>query len=369
MYEPGQPNEKGGSLRETGCPTTLITEEAHHVSALSGPGKKHSWNDLLLDVSDWSASYSQDEEEDLPATEPTPDPYLHPKSAHFDMMDLALTSANSARPVDYRWQIADQLAAGKVSPCSYADDRDEWIEKAVDYLQALHRCKSGAERDQLAQQMPHLHAAYQLHQSCPDKLTRKLERSILEARLLAGQTVEETARACQLPVEMVHLYERLFFAVVGKRENWIYLMIEAIGKKCWFGLSEEDSDVIMKKLALVKGPYMVDLLARYYTTEWVVPEKLESLTREQLEELAFLVGTKAMIQSMVVPFRKSHQSTRLTRLEMEILALLESWPEQQAAAQAQADDQLIQAAGKSALEEAASTSRETEAVADRLQVA
>lgn len=236
---------------------------------------------------------------------------------------LSLTSANTARPPDFRWRIAEAIVSGTASRRIFKNELDDYVTRAIAYLTQLQQCRNDADRDQLAHRNPHLSAAHQLRKS-----QDKLARGIVEARLLAGSGVEDVAAACKHPLEMIEVYERLFFSVVGKRDQWLYLMVHAIGPKCFYGVTEDDVDVILKKMGLLKGPLMVDLLVRYFTSSGNVPAKLEGLSRVQLEELASLVGAKALVLSMTVPFVKSHRVTRLLHLEREIRTLLQSWPDQ-----------------------------------------
>jgi len=232
---------------------------------------------------------------------------------------ILLSPDFSARPVDARWQrIMDLADRGEQATHQY-DDR--WVGMGLAYVHRLQACVTDADRERLAREMSHIHAAHQLH-----KTSNKLARGIVEARLLAGQTVEDTAVACGLAPDTVQAYERLFFAVVGLREHWAYLMCEAIGEKGWYGLKEEDVDVILKRLGLLRGPLMVDQMVHYYTTPWKVPEQLDELTRDQVDELAFRLQTRTLILAMVLPCDQCHRAVRLYSLVQELRSMFGAGP-------------------------------------------
>jgi hypothetical protein len=234
---------------------------------------------------------------------------------------VGLMSANPARPVDARWQIALAIASGISHRRDFRDDLDQGVLQALRYLKAQQTCLTDADQERLPSDLAAIHAAYQLNQS-PDKLTR----GIVEARLLAGQSVEETAAACNLQPEIVQVYERLFFAVVAKRQFWAHMMCAAIGEKCWYGLTEADTDIILKRGGLLGGPRMVDRLVRYYSGGWSVPDTLEGLTKGQLEELHEMLFIRCGILCLVLPALKCHRALQLYLLLHELKTVISSWP-------------------------------------------
>jgi hypothetical protein len=241
------------------------------------------------------------------------------------LVRLASTWPN--RPVDARWQIASMIVNGIASRRAFRRVYDEEIAHAVKYLKSLKACQTDADRDRLRQKMPRLHQAHFIHES-PDKLLR----GILEGRLLAGQSIEETAMACNLPLETVRLYEALFFAVVGINRRHT-LMTLAIGEKCWHGLLEEDVDVILKRFGLECGLTMLEEAIRYYASPWRIPERLGTLTKTELVELKTMISVKALIQAWVLPFEKFHRVLKLQALRQELQVLIDASPNLDADAQ------------------------------------
>ena len=237
------------------------------------------------------------------------------------MRAVNLASSWSIQPVDRRWQIASAIADGLASRRLFREQYDEYIAHAVAYLKSFKACQNDADRDRLSQKMSHMHQARLIRES-----PGKFNRGILEARLLVGQSIEATAAACNLPPETVRLYEALFFAVVGiKRRH--YLMLNAIGSKCWDGLLEEDVDVILKMIGLQGGLIMLEEAIRYYTSSWQVPERLEALTKAELIELHAMIETEALILVWVLPFEKCQRVIRLQALGQELQALIDALPD------------------------------------------
>lgn len=246
----------------------------------------------------------------------------HPPSGTTPRSTLAylfsLTSANSARPPDARWRIAEAIATGLASRRNFAKDLDEWVKLAVKYLLALQQCQSDDDREQLAQHLPHVHGAYQLHNA--DKLTR----GIAEARLLAGQAREEVATSCDLSVETVTAYEALFFRV-DRRNSRLSIITQAVGSKVWDGtLTENDPDVLLKWLGYYTGPLFLEPIIRYFRFGLEVPLHLGEVSRADLEELVVMLQVKSMIQAHTLPFPQCNRALRLFELSLELKSFIEA---------------------------------------------
>jgi hypothetical protein len=181
------------------------------------------------------------------------------------------------------------------------------MDRGFRYALALLACESAADEEGLARALPDLEAAFRLHAG-PDKLAR----GILEARLLAGQTIEETAAACGLAPEAVRAYEALFFHVLGKLHSRMYILIQAVGGDLWGGgLTEDDVDVLLKLYGFLKGPIFLEWLIRYFRGGWSAPERLEDASIEQLQELILMLELRALIQARVLPFPECLRAERL----------------------------------------------------------
>ena len=219
-----------------------------------------------------------------------------------------------ARPLDARWHIVCRLTRRGASRPGRR--HDEWVRKAFRYMRGLLNCRSAADRERLARRMPDVGAAYTLHIQ-PDKLTR----GALEARLLARQSVEETAAACGLVPEVVQAYTALFFDVHGKLDASAFIMINAVGPKIWDGtLTEDDPDLLLKLFAYLKGPHYLETVLRYFHgwPGWSPPERLEQLSLDELGDAADMLGMRALVLAKVLPFQDLHRALRVMELAQEL---------------------------------------------------
>jgi hypothetical protein len=152
-----------------------------------------------------------------------------------DLDFLEVSPANTARAPDSRWRRATALVNRGV-----VTGDDAWVRRAAAFLTRLRDRRD--DHDQVARQIPDIAAARAVHTS-GDRLTR----GALEGRLLAGLTDDEVAAACGLPAAAVAAYHALFFDVRGglNAPNWVAL--HATGSKVFDGLTEADTDVVLKR--------------------------------------------------------------------------------------------------------------------------
>jgi len=231
--------------------------------------------------------------------------------------DVALFPGNTAQPVDRRWQVATRTLED--AGCARVFRRDAWTQRARDYLLALQRCHTDAERDALATTMPDLDAAYRLHAG--DRLTR----ATVEGLLLARQSVEQVAAECGLTPAAVAAYAALFFDVLGKLDAVEYILINALGGNIWDGsLTEADGDVFVRLLGYQGGPILLRWAVAYFRGGWSVPECLEEASPAQLLDLVGVLMTRAIVLVHVLPYRQCVRAVRLARLVGELRAYLAS---------------------------------------------
>jgi hypothetical protein len=225
---------------------------------------------------------------------------------------LLLAPSNTARPVDARWKRIVDLA-DRGEPAAHRYD-DQWVRHGLVYLNRLRSCLGEQDRARLAQEFSAIDTAYKLYGS-----TNKLDRAILEARLLARQTIDEVAAFCGIPVEAVVIYEGLFFQVLGRLDSRAFILIAAVcpDGKLWDGtLTEDDTDVLLKVYGYLKGPIFLEELIRYFRRGCSVPHQLEKASRAELENVAAMLRVRAVIHSRVAPFPRclrAHLVMNLTR--------------------------------------------------------
>ena len=128
------------------------------------------------------------------------------------------------RPVDWRWQRALQLADSESSHCR--DGVDEATDLAVRYLHAVRHQNLDDKQSKPPELEPELVAvqgAHALHTAGGPRAW------IVEARLLARQTVDEVGLYVSLPPAVVEIYEALFFSVVERLEAKVVLAVMGVG--------------------------------------------------------------------------------------------------------------------------------------------
>ena len=160
---------------------------------------------------------------------------------------------------------------------------------------------------------PDLDAAYRLREAGD-----KVARGAVEGRLLAGQTAEEVAAACGFAPEAIRAYRALFFDVAGKLQADCFIYCQAVGRKHFHGLTEDDPDVLLKWAGYRKGPLLVEALERYFRRGVRVPDGLQGAGREELEELALMLSMKALVLTRVLPLRECGRVLKLLSLRKEL---------------------------------------------------
>lgn len=204
---------------------------------------------------------------------------------------LALTGTYQCRPVDRRWELANAIVARVAPPRFFREAIDADVATALQYI--MHRAR---QRPNLPESLVELDQAFRLRFH-----TAPLERATLEARLLSGEPIADTALKCGLVLEVVRLYEALFFCVRDRLQNRIYIINYAIGPRYLTGYLESDVDIILKSLAYLKGPLFLEYLLPYFTTPWQIPDRLDGLTVGQLRDLHYRLSIKAMIAALTIP--------------------------------------------------------------------
>jgi hypothetical protein len=113
--------------------------------------------------------------------------------------------------------------------------------------------------------------------------------------------------------------------VSGKLDADGYIVCQALGEKHLGDKTEEDVDAVLRWAGYNWGPAALDALARYYAG-WSVPEALDSLTREQLEELDLMLAVRGLVLTYVLPASKTRRVLLVEKLRQELQRLIAAWP-------------------------------------------
>lgn len=109
--------------------------------------------------------------------------------------------------------------------------------------------------------------------------------------------------ACSLPVDVVRVYESLFFAVRDKLQHRVHILHQAISPHYSTAYTADDIDIVLKSLAYLKGPLFLDYLLPYFTMPWTIPERLDNLTIAELTALQKMISIRAMIEARTMSSR------------------------------------------------------------------
>ena len=198
-------------------------------------------------------------------------------------------------PPDKNWEIANALVARMAPSSLFREDTNADVTHAMMYLREhAHR------HVDFTGPLADLDRAFRVR-FVGDRLTR----AILEARILSGETAEEISAKCSLPITVCRLYESLFFDVRDKLRHDLYIFAEAIGSRYWSGYTEDDVDIILKSLAYLRGPMFLDHVLPYFTTTWRIPDRLDTLSKTELEQLQYMASMRTLITAMTLPAEKA----------------------------------------------------------------
>ena len=198
------------------------------------------------------------------------------------------------RPADWRWRSALHLADCGLrasSPCT----GDEWTRAGLRFVMALRRCQDAAEHSRLAQDMPDIAVAWEIHTAEP-----AMPRWIIEARILAAEPEDVIATKTGQTAEAIRCYEQLFFDVRPSLRVCDYITNIVIGPRLQM-LSEGDVDVLLKLVGYRCGGVMLDAWIHYYERSSRPPAIIDGLDTEQLKELELMLSIRAAIQALTLP--------------------------------------------------------------------
>jgi hypothetical protein len=200
------------------------------------------------------------------------------------------------RPPPWRWLRAVDLADDR-QPADAEDD--PWVRQALRFCRQ-RRSLAAAAQEGLRQDMPALFQAHLLFTAPPS-----LKRWEIEARLLTEEPVGQIGLKTNTSPEVIDAYHAVFFHVRDRLQANGYICNAVIRTSLLGGLKEDDVATILKMYGYSGGPYVLDLLVDYYRHPPVLPENLEQLAPEALEELRTKLLIRAAILARVLPIDDS----------------------------------------------------------------
>ena len=167
------------------------------------------------------------------------------------------SAKNPRRPVHWRWERAALAASGDY-PLSRRRDGDMWVARAAKFIREQESCNTELDLAYLSERNPTIFWAYDIWYTRDDE--GNPVRSEVEARLLADDNTENIARRVNTDVEIINVYERIFFNVNERLCNRGYLAHCVLGPAVHLGFQASEYDLVWKLFALLGGPLAVDLM-------------------------------------------------------------------------------------------------------------
>jgi hypothetical protein len=193
---------------------------------------------------------------------------------------------------DWRWRLAAHLAEGQGPiPRCWSDG---WVRRAARFAEALRHCRNADGVLRLPPRMSAIDQAYRLYVG-----PESLRRWEVEARLLAGESFAQVAAKCDSTPDVIAAYHALFFDVQGSLEACDYIVNVVIGPKAHGGLSEADTEVILKLFGYTYGSPLLDAVLAYYRDP--PPERWGDLGPDELAGLRTRLLVKASVVARGLP--------------------------------------------------------------------
>lgn len=207
---------------------------------------------------------------------------------------LVRTMTDPHRPPDARWQLALLLVDHSRRVTSRWEDT--WLREAVRFWRGWCRCGNEDDRRRLTQRMPVVSEAFALYQG-----TQPFTKASVEARCVAGESVNRIATACDISPEMVVACEQLFFDVRSRLAMPNLIAALVIGPKTLHGLTENDMDVILKLFALNGGSLILDQVIDFYRRPLTLTEPVDQLDDTELDDIRRRSQVKVAILFLTLP--------------------------------------------------------------------
>lgn len=172
------------------------------------------------------------------------------------------------RPVHWRWERARLIKElGVRLPGKTRDDK--WTVTAANFRGLKDACQDEVAIFELYERYPEIAMAYELWDETSYNETGRAHplRYEIEARILARESAESIAAKAQLSPETVRWYEKVFFNVVDRIDNKMYIFHQVIGDKIQRSLNDSDYATLWKLYAYVRGSAMLDFLITTFT-DW-----------------------------------------------------------------------------------------------------
>jgi hypothetical protein len=212
--------------------------------------------------------------------------------------------------------------------------RDPWVDVARRYRRGLEGCRSAADRDRLATLLPAVSRAHAVWRA------GGLRRAAVEARILAGEPLQDVARKAGMPLAVAGAYEALFYEVrtrLGATDFVASRLLPPAGPG-------DEVGAAVRHLGFVGGPVVLDVVigGRATAARPGRPEDVGGFLGDQarialLRDLAAALHgaadpatLTALVRAAAVALagHREDPAARRSAIEMHIQAMLDDipWP-------------------------------------------
>jgi hypothetical protein len=191
----------------------------------------------------------------------------------------------------WRWERANWLYEHGGRADSRIDD--DWVACARDFLAARGPQAEARPTRRRRAHDPHIQAALDLSQADP-----QAPRWRLEAHLLTDAPLDEVARLCELPVEVIEIFHQLFFEVRPRLRATDWVMFHAVGTYYAKGFAGLPVGSLWKWAAYTAGPRALEVVMAL-TTNAPLPDWLRNgLAGGAYAEARFRLMGKLTLRAM-----------------------------------------------------------------------
>lgn len=159
------------------------------------------------------------------------------------------------RPLDWRWQRAQELANRPPADPEAVEPEDLWTRLAAIVPLADGKGRDSCESTKAASAA----AAIELHR------TGGFACAVLQARLLAGESDDAIAAKMGVNSEVVAAYEALFYSVRDRLSARDWIMGQVLRLYPLTPESRSDKTNLLRLYGYCGGPLLVDLWTAYFT--------------------------------------------------------------------------------------------------------
>lgn len=154
---------------------------------------------------------------------------------------------------NWRWERARTLLTKNRYATKSRDD--QFVMLAKKFQTAYDRCKNDFDQEKLQRRFPGIWFAMKTYFA-----DRGDVRWIIEARVLAGESVKDIADKCHVSPDVVGWYEKLFFDVRARLKSPDYVVNVVMRGAVHHGLKSRDYDILWKLFGFFGGPFVLDAI-------------------------------------------------------------------------------------------------------------